>query len=127
MGTGKYEGLEVVAWQDAENPLYTTGERRQMHGWATDGYPIVELCRLSDAKRAIAELREECERLREEVENKYREPSKNEVALEAERDTLAAENARLRAELEQSRDLIVEMSKHCNATALVADWLERNT
>ena len=39
---------------------------------------------------------------------------------------LAAENARLRAELEQSRDLIVEMSKHCNATALVADWLERN-
>lgn len=41
-------------------------------------------------------------------------------------DALAAENARLRAELEQSRDLIVEMSKHCNATALVADWLERN-
>ena len=40
---------------------------------------------------------------------------------------LEAENARLRAELEQSRDLIVEMSKHCNATALVADWLERNT
>ena len=38
-----------------------------------------------------------------------------------------AENARLRAELEQSRDLIIEMSKHCNATALVADWLERNT
>lgn len=44
-----------------------------------------------------------------------------------ERDALAAENARLRAELEQSRDLIVEMSTHCNATALVADWLERNT
>lgn len=40
---------------------------------------------------------------------------------------LEAENARLRAELEQSRDLIVEMSTHCNATALVADWLERNT
>lgn len=39
---------------------------------------------------------------------------------------LAAENARLRAELEQSRDLIVEMSTHCNAAALVADWLERN-
>lgn len=52
------EGLEVVAWQDADNPLYTTAERRQMHGWATDGYPIVELCRLSDAQRAIAELRE---------------------------------------------------------------------
>lgn len=41
-------------------------------------------------------------------------------------DALLAENARLRADLEQSRDLIVEMSKHCNATALVADWLERN-
>lgn len=40
---------------------------------------------------------------------------------------LAAENARLCAELEQSRDLIVEMSNHCNATTLVADWLERNS
>ena len=44
-----------------------------------------------------------------------------------EAEALRAENARLRAELEQSRDLIIEMSKHCNATALVADWLERNT
>jgi len=43
-----------------------------------------------------------------------------------EAEALRAENARLRAELEQSRDLIVEMSKHCNATKLVADWLERN-
>lgn len=38
-----------------------------------------------------------------------------------EAEALRAENARLRAELEQSRDLIVEMSTHCNATALVAD------
>ena len=52
------DGLEVVAWQDAETPTYVTGERRQMHGWANDGYPIVELCRLSDATRTIAELRE---------------------------------------------------------------------
>ena len=44
-----------------------------------------------------------------------------------EAEALRSENARLRAELEQSRDLIVEMSTHCNATALVADWLERNT
>ena len=43
-----------------------------------------------------------------------------------EAEALRAENARLRAELEQSRDLIVEMSTHCNASALVADWLERN-
>lgn len=50
------QGLEVVAWQDAENPLYTTGEKRQMHGWATDGYPIVELVRKSDADARIAEL-----------------------------------------------------------------------
>lgn len=48
-------------------------------------------------------------------------------SLHAEAEALRAENARLRAELEQSRDLIVEMSTHCNATALVADWLERNT
>ena len=39
--------------------------------------------------------------------------------LEAERDAL-------RAELEQSRELIIEMSKHFNATALVADWLGHN-
>ena len=36
-------------------------------------------------------------------------------------EALRAENARLRAEPEQSRDLIVEMSKHCNATALAAN------
>lgn len=35
---------------------------------------------------------------------------------------LAAENARLRAELEQSRDLIVEMSTHCNATAVLGGF-----
>ena len=52
------QGLEVVAWQDAENQLYTTGEKRQMHGWATDGYPIVELVRLSDATAVIDQLRE---------------------------------------------------------------------
>lgn len=49
-----------------------------------------------------------------------------EYVMHADYVAFAAENARLRAELEQSRDLIVEMSKHCNATALVADWLERN-
>lgn len=63
------EGLEVVAWQDAENPLYTTAERRVLHDWVINGYPIVELCRLSDHQRAIAELREECERLRDDLEH----------------------------------------------------------
>ena len=66
------EGLEVVAWQDAENQLYTTGEKRQMHGWATDGYPIVELVHLSDATAVIDQLRErvvELERLAEAISN----------------------------------------------------------
>ena len=65
------ELLEVVAWQDAENQLYTTGEKRQMHGWATDGYPIVELVRLSDATAVIdqqaariAELQKDADRYR---------------------------------------------------------------
>lgn len=57
------DGLEVVAWQDAENQLYTTAERRVLHDWVNNGYPIVELCRLSDAQRAIAELREEISNL----------------------------------------------------------------
>ena len=83
---GEAEGLEVVAWQDADNPLYTTGERRQMHGWATDGYPIVELCRLSDAKRAIAELREELDAAGEILAQQGRRNTE----LRAERDTLAA-------------------------------------
>ena len=59
------QGLEVVAWQDAENQLYTTGEKRQMHAWATDGYPIVELVRLSDATAVIDQLKAELDRLRD--------------------------------------------------------------
>ena len=47
--------LEAIAWQDAENPQYTTGEKRQMHGWATDGYPIVPLCSLPKAQAIIAQ------------------------------------------------------------------------
>ncbi len=65
------QGLEVVAWQDAENPLYTTGEKRQMHGWATDGYPIVPLCSLPKAQAIIdqqaariAELQKDADRYR---------------------------------------------------------------
>ena len=58
---------------------------------------------------------------------RYGEGCEVEVVTASDYAALEAENARLRADLEQSRDLIVEMSKHCNATALVADWLERNT
>ena len=101
------EGLEVAAWQDAENPLYTTGERRQMHAWATDGYPIVELCRLSDAQRAIAEL-------------------------EAERDTLRQQLAELRAQLlaiasAEPRRHTIEWAKAMAATGnneAYAKWRE---
>lgn len=88
------DGLEVVAWQDAENPLYTTGERRQMHAWATDGYPIVELCRLSDATRAIAELREECERLRKAPVSKA-DSNAQLVGVCIERDTLRQQLAEM--------------------------------
>ena len=49
------EAVEVVAWQDAENPLYTTGERRQMHAWATDGYPIRELMTVAQHQRIVAQ------------------------------------------------------------------------
>lgn len=47
--------LPVVAWQDAESPLYTTAELRVMHEWAKNHYPIAELCRLTDAQARLAE------------------------------------------------------------------------
>lgn len=88
-------------------------------------------------RERIAALEAECKILRNSLAGSNNQARANKLAAEKfvidwlkvleERDALAAENARLRAELEQSRDLIVEMSKHCNATALVADWLERNT
>lgn len=50
------EGLEVVAWQDADNPLYTTAEKRVVHDWVNNGYPIVELCSLTKAQAIINQL-----------------------------------------------------------------------
>ena len=82
------ELLEVVAWQDAENQLYTTGEKRQMHGWATDGYPIVELVRLSDAQAIIDGLRGENERIRLNIAE-YNEAIS---CYQSERDQLKADN-----------------------------------
>lgn len=41
--------------------------------------------------------------------------------IDREREALRSKVEALRAELEQSRDPIVEMSKNCNATALVAN------
>lgn len=50
------EEVEVVAWQDAENPLYTTAERRVMHEWAGNQYPIVELMTVAQHNRIVAAL-----------------------------------------------------------------------
>ena len=48
------EAVEVVAWQDAENPLYTTAERRVMQEWANNQYPIVELMTVAHHQRILA-------------------------------------------------------------------------
>ncbi len=50
------EEVEVVAWQDAENPLYTTAERRVMHEWAGNQYPIVELMTVAQHNRIVAAI-----------------------------------------------------------------------
>ena len=111
------EAVEVVAWQDAENPSYTTGERRQMHGWATDGYPIRELMTVAQHQRIVAseclrviqqgvdsrnkticELREELELLHRQLD-KFRSQSHGIPAL--------AEQERLREQLAQ-RDAAIE-------------------
>ena len=52
------QGLEVVAWQDAENPAYVTSEIRIMEEWVLDGYPIVPLCSLPKAQAIIEHLQE---------------------------------------------------------------------
>lgn len=92
------EGLEVVAWQDAENPLYTTAERRVLHDWANNGYPIVELCRLSDHLRAIAELREECEQVKADRAScwaEFKVMTRSCLEAEKERDTLRQQRDKL--------------------------------
>ena len=60
----KGEEVEVVAWQDAENPLYTTAERRVMHAWANNQYQIVELMTVAQHQRITAAMAAEVERLR---------------------------------------------------------------
>ena len=65
-------GLEVVAWQDAENPLYVTGEKRQMHGWATDGYPIRELMTVAQHQRILAQRDKKLRPIVREICESYR-------------------------------------------------------
>lgn len=53
------EEVEVVAWQDAENPLYTTAERRVMHEWVANQYPIVELMTVAQHERIVAAMQQD--------------------------------------------------------------------
>ncbi len=64
------EGLEVVGLQWLDSGHY----RKKPPKYGFNPHDWNELCRLSDHQRAIAELREECERLRSEcarLESKY--------------------------------------------------------
>lgn len=82
------EAVEVVAWQDAENPLYTTSERRVMQEWANNQYPIVELMTVAQHNALIAKRDARIEGM--------------EIACERLRDMLAGEvqcNVNLRLEL----------------------------
>lgn len=55
------DGLEVVGWHHSHAEVATSDKARVVT-WLPEC--VEPLCRLSDAQRAIAELREECERLR---------------------------------------------------------------
>ncbi len=60
---GESEAPVVVAWQDAENPLYTTAERRVMHEWANNQYPIVELMTVAQHNRILAGVHQQRDKL----------------------------------------------------------------
>jgi len=91
------EAVEVVAWQDAENPAYVTSEIRIMEEWVLDGYPIVPLCSMPKAQAVINQLRAE---------------------LQSERDTESLTTAKLRervaeleADLKLTSEMLVEVSR----------------
>lgn len=93
------ETVEVVAWQDAENPLCTTAERRVMHDWAGNGYPIVELMTVAQHQRIMAAQRiKTCIALKER--NDARE------ALTHPADQVAEPDAELVELLREARELI---------------------
>ena len=97
MGTGKYEGLEVVGWHHSHAEVATSDKARVVT-WLPEC--VEPLCRLSDAQRAIAELREECKHLKDCQENAMLHMT----GLVAERDTLRQQLAERDAEiLEQCR------------------------
>lgn len=50
------EEVEVVAWQDADNPMYTTAERRVMLDWVNNDYPITPLMTVAQHERIVAAL-----------------------------------------------------------------------
>ncbi len=135
------QGLKVVAWQDAENPLYTTGEKRQVHGWATDGYPIVELIRLSDATAVIDQLKAENERLKAQMPE-YDELCYQHGILQDVANEIKRERDALRKKLDEARELLAVASEIIHEQAIhidrpmtdlgsealtrLDDWLEAN-
>ena len=114
------DGLEVVAWQDAENQLYTTAERRVLHDWVNNGYPIVELCRLSDAQRAIAELRE-VNRIQLEIAEVHGAAC---VEIRKERDTLRQQLAERDATIERLEAGIPRIQEQSHQMRKLRDKLE---
>ncbi|MFV3388445.1 hypothetical protein ACNFCJ_24090, partial [Pseudomonas sp. NY15364] len=50
------EEVEAVAWQDADNPMYTTAERRVMLDWVNNDYPITPLMTVAQHNRIVAAL-----------------------------------------------------------------------
>lgn len=76
--------LEVVGFVRSDGALFSKSEAKELPAFVASS--LDEACRLSDAQRAIAELREECERLRLKVT--LFNDGKPYAALKAERDTL---------------------------------------
>ena len=75
------DGLEVVGWHHSHAEVATSDKARVVT-WLPEC--VEPLCRLSDAQRTIAELREECERLSHMLNN----VTNNCIKLADERDTL---------------------------------------
>ena len=136
--------IKVVAWAhcaDATRLLCDLGKQRSVPGHYADEFTI-PLCRLSDAQRAIAELREECKIHRNSAAGAHNQLRANRLETErlavdwqaavAERDTLRQQLAELRAQLlaiasAEPRRHTIEWAKAMAATGnneAYAKWRE---
>ena len=91
------DGLEVVGWHHSHAEVATSDKARVVT-WLPEC--VEPLCRLSDAKRAIAELREEMTDLHRKLDKFYNQshgiPALAEIErLRAERDTLRQQRDKL--------------------------------